>query len=351
MTRLFYLMVPCVMTILGYGQDVKWAPEKKGSYRLESYLSEKTFSLRNAKPDTGQNKVLKKNVAAITEWFHQNHPMLKTPVGYDVRAINNWVGTDYTTKTGWIYGIPATVSFLFELFDAKGGKWTIEPPQYRFDINAVYGGHGGFFFTPESIVDDGSRYDLSLSVKVSDALAELMKYFTVLPLKEQPCPGVDVYGVFENEWQENARIIVVVYNPDNPRYWLPVSVRELADAHLAYFSLIRKQEIDRMLLDELKKEIAGFSAEELAAPAFTGHHSNLVFRVNGNGQGHQIMRFNPAYWNKSLPVSAVQFMTFNGTYVSEEGMAKQGQRSYPDYPVLFFNQIKWEEIARLIAKK
>lgn len=339
-----------LVTILTFGQEPKWMPDKKGTYRLENCLPEKSYKLTNGSLDATDNKTFRNNVAAVTEWFHQNHKMLKTPIGFDVRAINNWVWSDYTTKTEWMYGIPARVDFLFELFDAYGSKWTTEPPQYGFEINADWGGIDGFYFTPESIVDDGSRYDLSKSQQVNNALTELQKYFRVYKLVEQPCAGVDIYEAYPDGRHQNGIRTIVVYHADHQPYWLPVTVSEMADAHLAYYSLIQKKEIDRMILEELKKEIAELSPEELSSPAYAGHESHFVFKVNGKRQGYQIMRFNPAYWDKSLPQSAVQFITFRNANHSQTEMDEQANRSYPDYPQIFVNQLNWCEIVKLLNK-
>lgn len=275
--------------------------------------------------------------------------MLKNPVGYDLRGLTTWVSGDFTTKSNYEYGIPASVGFLFELFYTDGSKWKVEPPQCNLKINAVFGGHDGFYFSPESIPDDGSRYEISQSEKVSKALQELTKYFRVYPLKEQPHPGIDIYEAYRDGWQENGRKTIVVFNPARPSYWLPVTVKEMADAHLAYYSLIQKIEIDRMLLNQLKQEIAELSPEELAAPAYAGHESHFVLKVNGNKQGYQIMRFNPAYWDRSLPISAIQFMTLaNGNLTQGEMEDEQKRTGYPNFPQLFVNNLQWNEIAGLI---
>ena len=57
------------------------------------------------------------------------------------------------------------------------------------------------------------------------------------------------------------------------------------------------------------------SEGELNAPAFNQSDDGIL-KVNGNGDGLQYMRFNPNYWDKSLPPSAIQFITF---YYSDYG--------------------------------
>jgi hypothetical protein len=328
------------------GQDNKWLLDKPGAWRFENHLTDKSYKLRNATLSSADNAAFKSNMAVLAEWFRQNHPMLKNPVGYDIRTIANRMWGDYTTRAEAEYGIPATLDFLFEIFDSEGGKWTIEPPQYGILVNSITGGRQGLYFTPESIVEDGSRYDLSRTEDVRNALERLWQYFPVSLFRESPCPGVDIYAANTGATEQ-----IVVYNPERPPYWLPVTLQELADASLAYYSLFQKVEIDRMVLDQLKSEIADLSAEELAAPAYFGHDSHFVLRANGRGQGLQIMRFNPEYWDRSLPPSAIQFMSFWNPVLSDEEMEEQLRRAgYPNYPQLFVNRVKWDEISKLINK-
>ncbi|MRS03118.1 hypothetical protein EG832_07835, partial [bacterium] len=313
MKRCFLFISGLLLAALLYGQENKWLLDKPGAWRFENYLTDKSYKLQNATLSAADNAAFKSNMAVLAEWFRQNHPMLKKPTGYDMRAIANWIWSDYTTRSEAEYGIPATLDFLFEIFDSEGGKWTIEPPQYDIYVNSITGGIEGMYFTPESIVEDGSRYDLSMSEDVRNALERLRQYFVVAWFKESPCSGVDIYTLNNGTMEK-----VVVYNPERPPYWIPVTLQELADASLAYYTLFQKVEIDRMVLDQLKSEIAELSPEELAAPAYFGHESHFVLRANGSGQGLQIMRFNPEYWDRSLPTSAIQFMSFWNPLLSDE---------------------------------
>lgn len=328
-----------------FGQESKWLSNKEGKWRFENHLPDKAYNLRNSSLSASENQTYKNKITDLALWFQQNHPMLKTPQGYDLRALTTWVWGDFTTKQEWEYAIPASMGFLFELFHSDGGKWTVEPPQYNFDINNILVGHEGLYFTPETIVEDGKRYDLSQSEAVAQALRNIQKYFHVAPLIEQPCPGVNVYEIFPGDRRK-----IVVFNPERPPFWIPVTVKEMAEAHLAYYSLFQKIEIDKMLLDQLKQEIAELTSEELAAPAYAGHDTHFVLKVNGQGKGLQLMRFNSDYWNRNLPISSIQFITFWDPFHTEEQMAEQQKRSYSDYPQLFVNKMNWCEVAKRIEK-
>lgn len=346
MKKLLILCTFLLVTVLSYGQEERWLPEKEGKWRFENYLQEKAYKMRNATLSVADNLAYRKNIASLAEWFRQNHPMLKNPKGYDLRALTTYVWGDYTTKSEAEYGIPAEVGFLFELFDSKGGRWTSEPPQYRFSVNNIAGGHGGWYMQPEIFQEDGSRVDASKISKVMEKQRRLCEYLCVSPLKEQPVPGVNIYETYPG-----GPVKIVVFNPDRPAFWLPVTVKEIADASLEYYSLLQKMEMDRMLFAELKKEIEKLTPEELAAPAFLGNDSNIVLRVNGKGNGIQIMRFNPAYWDKTLPQSAIQFMTFWDDRHTDMAMEEQAKRAYRDYPQMFVNQINWEGVSKQIEKK
>lgn len=351
MKKRIIILAVCLFSTLMYGQPSRWDPHKPGQWRFENHLPEKGCKLQNATLTAAENLVFKKNVAALAEWFHQNHPMLKNPKGYDLRALTTYVWSDYTTKLDCEYGIPASMGFLFELFYADGGKWTVEPPQFGFEVNALYGGHDGFFSNPDPVLVDDPDYAITETPAFKKAKEKMLQYFRVYPLSEQPFPGVDIYQAYRDGWQQNGLKTIVVYNPEQPHYWLPVTVKEMADAHLSYYSLIQKTELDRMVLKQLKQEIAELSPDELAAPAYAGHDSHFVLKVNGNKQGYQIMRFNPAYWDRSLPISAIQFMTFRNISLTKGEMEEEQTRTgHPNYPQRFVNQIKWNEVGKLIQK-
>lgn len=346
MKKFYLLMAGLLLSAMFYGQDNKWLIDKPGAWRFENYLTRKSCNLRNATLSATDNAAFRSNMAMLAEWFRQNHPMLKNPEGYDLRAIANRMWSDYTSRSEAEYGIPATLDFLFEIFDSEGGKWSIEPPRYGIIVNNIIGGHQGLYFTPESLVEDGTRYDLSRSDDVRKARERLCQYFPVSWFKVSPCPGVDIFAANTGSPEQ-----IVVYNPERPPYWLPVTLQELADASLAYYSLFQKVEIDRMILEQLKTEISELSSEELASPAYFGHDSHFVLKANGRGQGLQIMRFNPAYWNKSLPPSAIQFMSFFNPGLSSEEMTDYLQsQGHPHYPQLFAGKLRWDEIAKLINK-
>lgn len=64
------------------------------------------------------------------------------------------------------------------------------------------------------------------------------------------------------------------------------------------------------------------------------------------------MRFNPEYWDRSLPTAAIQFMTF---YYPERSQTETDEffkyNGYPIFGDVIMNSIKLEELAGLIMRK
>lgn len=156
-------------------------------------------------------------------------------------------------------------------------------------------------------------------------------------------PGVHVY----KESVDGHFYHFIVFNPERPPYWLPVTLKELAEIHIEYYT----SQKDEFLLPQLKKEIAEFSEEELNAPAYFGHDTHFVLRANGKNEGQQLMRFNPEYWDKTLPPSAIQLMTFYYPQMTEAHLEESYRNNgRPQYGQLLVNQVKWIDVAGLIMK-
>lgn len=141
---------------------------------------------------------------------------------------------------------------------------------------------------------------------------------------------------------------VIVFNPEKPAYWIPVTVREMADIYLEYYTNLK----DEFLLPRLKMEIAEYPEEELNAPAFSGHDTHFILKANGKNQDLQIMRFNPEYWDRSLPPSAIQFMCFYYKQSSAEELEEHFRNNgYPNYNEKLLQEIDWGKLAGMIQRK
>lgn len=280
-----------------------------------------------------------RNLAALAEWFHQNIPLLASPKGFDLSACSYGIRDDNYKKNPCNFGMRSEMNFDFQLFLSNGGKWVVEPPHYSFYINNTEGGHGSNF---NFVGWDNTRDQPSLEVPLEKATTKLNGLFQVFPFIKDIAPGVRLY--------DDGKL--VVFNPDRPSFWIPVTMRELSDLFLGYYSLRDKTEMDKLLLDQLKKEIAELPEEELNALAYEGHDSHFVLKANGQKTGLQIMRFNPEYWDRSLPPSAIQLMTMYYLQMNEAEKEEHFKNNgYPDYGQLMMNVIKFEELAGLISRK
>lgn len=342
MAKLLLLVLALACAVPAAGQDRPCLVEKPGRWAYDTNLPTGPVRLRNATVSQADSLDLQDRMAQMAVWFRQRYPMLGQPRGYDLVATTRYVWDDASARSDAEYGIPATLDFLFRVFFADGTQWRVEPPHFEIAVNSIAGGHAGWYFTPESVVSDGSRDDRAPSAAVDAALARLRGYFAVFPLKQQPLPGVHVYEASDGgDWH------VVLFNPDRPPFWIPVTVREVAEASLAYYALFQKRELDRLLLQELKKEIASLSTQDLAAPAHMGHESHFVLKVNGQGQGLPLMRFNPAYWSRTLPPSAAQFITY-GRGGAQDTASPGG---CPDYPAALARSLTWQDAVTLIQRR
>ncbi len=64
-----------------------------------------------------------------------------------------------------------------------------------------------------------------------------------------------------------------------------------------------------------------------------------------------VARFNPDYWDRSLPPSASQFMTFWYPQMSAEDMESHLKRfGYPVRSQMLINRIDWNGVAGRIMK-
>ena len=292
-----------------------------------------------------------KNQANVAEWFHQNVPILNNPVGFDLSAVSYGIWDDNYKRNAANYGMRSEIVFEFQLFLAdlaRGGKWVVEPPSYSFYINNTEAGHvtnPNYKYFSDSEYDPAGVKNFSpvQEKAINDAVEKLNGIFAVFPHTKEIAPGVDLY----NESADGYFFHLIVFNPERPPYWLPVTVKELADIYLEYYTQIE----DEFMLQYLKKEIAGFSEEELIAPAYSGHDTNIVLKANGKNEGLQLMRFNPGYWDKSLPPSAIQLMTFIYLQMTDAQLEEYYENNgYPHYGQLLTNSLRPEGLEGLIMK-
>ncbi len=184
------------------------------------------------------------------------------------------------------YGVPASVTVEFcSYFYNKEKKVvynTIEPPNWSLYVNKADG-----ILTASNGFDTGKGY------------------FTAPLNKKTIAPGVDMY---DGEY-------FVIYDPSRPDYWIPVTVNE-AFACARAFSAKETDEFTRNLNQQfLDNEWNEIPADYRDKPAYFGGGLARVTYANGYGGQDslfpRIVQVNPAYWNKSLPKSAIQIITLH----------------------------------------
>jgi hypothetical protein len=309
-------------------KSAEFNPNKQGKWILNQY------SMKEA-------DLFHKNVKVVAEWFHRQVPIMASLKGFDLWIELTGYWDEKYRQRPCNYGRRGELNFNFQLFasDAKGGgKWTVEPPHWSFDINNTETGHQ----TLTRFVDFDNTIDpASMEKPLNKAAAELNDLFLTHPFKKEIAPGIRLYG-----WD------LIVFNPDRPPFWVPVTVREVAEAKLEYY---KYKEVH--LLPYLKEEIAKLTEKELNTPAYSGNQELFVLNVHAepedksNEEGGQIMRFNPDYWDRSLPPTAIQFITLWYPQLNQsESDEYFNNNGYPHFAQLIMNSFKLEELSGLIMR-
>lgn len=329
----YYLIMAIILCLTSFTIQAQkiYQPEKPGSWTIMNGM------------DACDGKVDKaaftKNLIAITEWFHQNHPMMKSPKGFDAK-IELWNSChNESHKRPCDYSTYGEVNFNFQLYsieNGREGKWIVEPPHWKIRINSAWSGHGSNFGGL-----DGFRVQIDdprLEPALDNAVERISNFFCVFELEKEFTSGVRLY-------KDGS---LVVFNPDRPEYWIPVTVKEVVEAKMNYWKI---KPDDKMVYDYYVSEYRKFTSEELNSLAYEGSEDGIM-DVNGKKIGLQIMRFNPEYWNRSLAKSEVQFMTMYYTKMNEAEVEEYFKNNgHPDYCQLMMNSIKLEDLSGLIVRK
>jgi hypothetical protein len=262
-----------------YAKELPLVLDKPGAFEILSRTDYTSPECGFTRADTTTNL---QRITDLVNTIRQN-PVLNDMKGFNGRArIYNVTCTDVDS-----YGVPSRISFEFSSFflSTKGEvTWRKdEPPQWSIYINKPnpvgYGFSSGSF---------NSRHG----------------YFTVPLKKETLEPGIDVY---DGE-------CFVIYDPSRAAYWIPVTVNEA-------FATVREEnqnDKDRVAAEYMKKYIEKEYSEIPEAdrdkPAYYGGNLSRVSSQPGALEMENIfpciMKVNPEYWDKSLPKSAIQFISF-----------------------------------------
>ena len=276
--KLIVLVLFCCVPLISSAQGSQDLDSRPGTFEI---LSRTDYASRECGFTNAEMTANLERVKEIIAVVRQN-PVLNDIKGFIGQARLHTMSM--TCKRNVWYGVPVRIAFeICSFFYNKEGKVvynTIEPPSWSLYTNDFIPGWSDIF--------DGAH-----------------SYFTMPLRKKTVEPGIDVY---DGEcW--------VLYNPDRPPYWIPVTVEEAFNA-AREFAAKEKDEIaasyNKQFLDA---EWAAIPEEDRQKPAYFGGGLSRVSASPGyDGQDSifpQIMKVNPAYPDRNLPRSAIQFMWFS----------------------------------------
>ena len=343
------------------GQSTQYQPDKRGKFIIENQL--------NKCPEVNENAITIK-LTSIVEWVRLNNQVMNPPIGFDA-AISFSGNLCNEVRRNEAFGRQSKIYYSLRYYYIENGvsKTTTDWAAHGTEI--LINNPTRFISTQfdETGVQTNDPPHLKQPLKM--ALENLKRYYAISPIIKEIAPGVRLYAPKPGTWFSGT---IIVFNPNQPDIWIPVTVKEIMEARLAYYNI--KQEIDSinyektkaqwakmnfkpaagksmqpMLYDVIKNEYEKFTVEELNSPAFLSSDEQFgVSMVNTRGVGRLVVRFNPACWDRSLPVTAIQFisMEYRPATALELEEFKQRNGGLTDYVGLFFNNMPVEKMGELI---
>jgi hypothetical protein len=368
MEKLVYRFLLCVAIISHsaflFPQSTQYQPDKPGKFVLNN---------QQEKCPGVDVTTFKNNLTAIVEWVRLNDSVLGHPTGFDAVVGLSAYCFDERSKMK-DYGIRGSIGISFHHFytengvshtatgwSAHGTEIIINNPMYYISTQ---------FDEAEFKTDDPPH----LKQPLEKARENLRKYYTTAPVIKEIAPGVRLYASDAGTWFKGS---LLIFNPERPEIWIPVTVKEIMETKMAYYKV--KHEIDSInyekmvagwakmnfnpdpdhtmrprLYNVIKQEYENFTAEELKLPAFAsaGEESGIS-GINSRGEGRAVVKFNPDCWDRSLPLTTVQYMSWDYRPETELELEKFKPRNggLTDFVGLFFNSLPVEKLGVLIEKK
>jgi hypothetical protein len=302
MKKIYAFKLPAILFLLtmiqpALAQDKKLLVDKPGTFKtkigtLNGQGVDNYF--KSCAHTDAEAEAAVKNILKVVDAFRLT-PVLAEAKGFD--GVCEIVGGSCNTKFG--FGLPATVCFYFQTWSLRNGqetKHTVEPPQWRFDLNAT----NKFCSSGFNVSGFHNEYNATNPAyneqKANKATVLLRELFFLPGAKEMVSHGIDRYGDH-----------YVVFNPDRPPYWEQVTVREVFSLLKGYYEMEPNQASKETMLTMLENEFKVFSEAQMDGFAYIGNRES-VFRIGAEKNTTPVMRPNPDYWNKNLPRSAIQFM-------------------------------------------
>jgi len=368
MKKLVYRFLLCVAIIshspFSFAQSTQYQPDKPGKFVLNN---------QQEKCPGVDVPTFKNNLTAVVEWVRLNDSVLGHPTGFDAVVGLSAYCFDERSKMK-DYGIRGSIGIAFHHFytengvshtatgwSAHGTEIIINNPMYYISTQ---------FDEAEFKTDDPQH----LKQPLEKARENLRKYYTTAPVIKEIAPGVRLYASDAGTWFKGS---LLIFNPERPEIWIPVTVKEIMETKLAYYKV--KHEIDSInyekmvagwakmnfnpdpdhtmkprLYQAIKQEYENFTAEELKLPAYSCPAEECgISTINARGEGRAVVKFNPDCWDRSLPVTTVQYMSWDyrpATLQELEAFIEPNQ-GLSDFEGLFFNSLPVEKMGILIDKK
>lgn len=298
MKKILLTLLGTICTISAVqAQDYPLITDHPGTFRLIDWGVYTHYDCGFTKAETTANY---QKITTITEFVRKN------PVFVDQKGFNceTYVfAENCPDKFG--YGIPCLIRFGFgDWFMDKGQAqfYKIEPPSWSIKVNSLNNVFGGNYSLgaskPTEKTKEGFNYEKWKSV--SDKLSD---FIYIEGEKEELGNGIDRYGSEK----------IVVYNPERPPYYLPVKFRELAELLIEYWQLHPDKFQSDMVLEYIEAEYAKFSESERDGWAYNNTYDERspFLKITPIPGPQPVVKLNPEYWNKKLPRSSIQLLTFN----------------------------------------
>lgn len=360
----FLLFGIIILVIDSFAQSFQYKSDQLGKFIFDNRL------VRYPGVDV---TALQKNLVAIVEWVHQNDEVINHPSGFDALVdMTGLFGDNKIKKEG--FGMRSFISYSFNYFYIENGV------SKRATGNTA---HSTEVFINSPIYYISTQFDEAefktddpphLKKALEEARENLRNYFTTAPIIKEIAPGVRLYAPSQGTWFKG---ILLVFNPDRPDIWIPVTVKEIMEVKLAYYKV--KHEIDSInyekmvaswakmnfnpdpehtmrpqLYQRIQQEYENFTTEELSLPAYSGaNEESGISKINARSEGRAVVKFNPACWDRSLPAAAVQYMSWRYRPESELELEKFKPRNggLTDFEGMFFNSLPVEKMGVLIEKR
>lgn len=283
---------------IGNAQDYPLITDHPGTFEVIDWGVYTHYDCGFSKAETTANY---QKITGITDAVRRN-PVFVNQKGFDCQVYV--FAIECNNKAD--YGIPGEIRFDFGAWFMDKGQvkvYKIEPPNWKLQVNHFNSLTNKITFgynasKPTDRPKEGFNYEKwkSFDVKLSEC-------FAYPGPKEILGNGIDRYG----------SELIVVYNIDRPPYCQPVKFRELAELIIGYWKHHPNKIQSEMTTKMLEEEYAKIPEAERDGWAYNNTYDERcpLLQITPIPGPQPVMRLNQDYWNRNLPRSAIQLLTFN----------------------------------------